>query len=121
MAIISVRVSNDIPVQSEYLPLISLYFFLSLLYAFASFLWFTFLEYAKSQKKIEKHFNHFLIFIKSFYNKKSNNRVYNSNDENQSNIIYIETIIKMMNNFAFFIMLLSMLSSYLFIWISISL
>ena len=37
MGIISVRVASDIPIQSEYLPLISLYFLLGMFYTFLAF------------------------------------------------------------------------------------
>lgn len=36
----SVRVSNDIPIQSDYLPNISVYFLISIVYPFLSILWF---------------------------------------------------------------------------------
>ena len=36
-----VRVSSDIPVQSSYLPLISLYFMFSMLFTLTAFVWFS--------------------------------------------------------------------------------
>ena len=39
-AVTGLRISGDIPVQSLYLPLITLYILLSILYTFAGFTWF---------------------------------------------------------------------------------
>ena len=38
-AVTSLRVSSDIPVQSDYLPLITLYMILSIFYTFIGFFW----------------------------------------------------------------------------------
>ena len=39
-AVTGLRISGEIPVQSDYLPLITLYILLSILYTFAGFTWF---------------------------------------------------------------------------------
>ena len=36
----SLRISSDIPVQSEYLPLITLYMILSIVYTLLGFIWY---------------------------------------------------------------------------------
>lgn len=41
----SLRISGDIPIQSEYLPLIMLYFVLSMVYTFLSLCWFVLCNY----------------------------------------------------------------------------
>ena len=41
LAVYSLRVSNDLPVQSEYFSIISIYFFAGLIQAFLSLVWFT--------------------------------------------------------------------------------
>ena len=56
----SVRISSDIPNQSEYLPLITLYFLLSILYTFIGFMWFDFIHF------ISLFLNKFLKFIEFF-------------------------------------------------------
>jgi hypothetical protein len=59
LGIISIRVSSDIPVQSSYLPLISLFFMLNILFTFVSFAWFV----AYNRFKSEKYLPLFLIKI----------------------------------------------------------
>jgi hypothetical protein len=54
IAVYSVRISSDIPIQSEYLPLISLYFFLSILFTFIAMLWFIILNRFATNKKMPK-------------------------------------------------------------------
>ncbi len=41
-SVTSLRVSGDIPIQSEYLPLITLYFLLSIVYTFLGLIWYFF-------------------------------------------------------------------------------
>ena len=50
LAIIAIRVANDIPVQSNYVPMISVYFLLSILYTFISFAWFVIADKLKTKK-----------------------------------------------------------------------
>ena len=40
MAVYSLRVQSDLPVQSQYFPIVSYYFLFSMLYAFFSLIWF---------------------------------------------------------------------------------
>ena len=125
MAIISVRVSNDIPIQSEYLPLITLYFLLSLLYAFLSYAWFVYLEDVKSKKNSSQILIKSLLWIKHKIIGKLN-KVKPKNDPKQAlesveNLkIEIEQAIVALNYVAFFIMLLTMFVSFLSIWLIIS-
>ena len=52
LAIYSVRIASDFPTQGDYIPIISIYFILGLLFTFISLLWFTYAEYLRT--KIEK-------------------------------------------------------------------
>ena len=126
MAIISVRVSNDIPIQSEYLPLITLYFLLSLLYAFISVAWFVYLEDVKSKKNSSQILIKLLLWIKHKIIGKLNKVKPKNNPqltlereaENLKN--EIEHAILALNYIAFMTMLLAMLGSFLCIWLLIS-
>ena len=119
MAIISVRVSNDIPIQSEYLPLITLYFVLSLLFTFISFAWFVYLEYLKSQKYLPAFTINFFLSLKrkiQFINKiKDKQNKTKSTGKNE-----IEETLAVLNNLVFFIIFIVMFSSFLSIWLIIS-
>ena len=119
MAIISVRVSNDIPIQSEYLPLITLYFVLSLFYTFISFAWFVYLEYLKSQKYLPAFTINFFLSLKrkiQFINKiKDKQNKTKSTGKNE-----IEETLAVLNNLVFFIIFIVMFSSFLSIWLIIS-
>ena len=53
-AMTAVRISSDIPTQSDYLPLISLYMFLSIFYALISMSWFVSLNHFTSKKYLPK-------------------------------------------------------------------
>ena len=126
MAIISVRVSNDIPIQSEYLPLITLYFLLSLLYAFISYAWFVYFDDVKSKKNSSQVLVKLLLWIKHKTTGKFN-KVKPKNDQQQS--LECEEILKSeieqpivdLNRIAFIIMFLAMFVSFLSIWFIISL
>ena len=126
MAIISVRVSNDIPIQSEYLPLITLYFLLSLLYAFISFAWFVYLEDVKSKKNSSKILIKLLLWIKNKIIGKLN-KVKSKNNSQQTLEMEadklkneIKQAIVALNYISFMIMLLAMFVSFLSIWFIIS-
>jgi hypothetical protein len=113
-AIISVRVSGDIPVQSVYLPLISLFFFLSIFYTFLSFIWFIAAEQLKTRKYAPK-------FIQNLASKiKNRNLVTFFKESKDDKQVEIETTINYLNNFACFIMVMIMFTSYLTIWLIIS-
>ena len=53
-AMTAVRISSDIPTQSDYFPLISLYMFLSIFYALISMSWFVSLNHFTSKKYLPK-------------------------------------------------------------------
>ena len=113
---ISVRVSNDIPIQSEYLPLITLYFVLSLFYTFISFAWFVFLEHLRSQKKLSAFTIKFFLSLKKIFNltyKGQNMR--NKTDKNE-----IEETLAVLNCLFFLMAFIIMFSSLLSIGLIIT-
>ena len=126
MAIISVRVSNDIPIQSEYLPLITLYFLLSLLYAFISYAWFVYFDDVKSKKNSSQVLIKLLLWIKNKIIGKLN-KVKSKNNSQQTLEMEadklkneIKQAIVALNYISFMIMLLAMFVSFLSIWFIIS-
>lgn len=110
--------ANDIPVQSDYLSLISLYFFLNLLFTFLSFLWFCLNETLKPKVfRAKPFFERFLKYKRLFKVKP----IEIERKEEMNNHLYefqIET--STANKLAFTLMVLIMLTSYLTIWILIS-
>jgi hypothetical protein len=109
MAIISVRVSADIPIQSEYLPLISLYFFLGLLFTFLSFNWFVVINSFRTNKSVP--------LILKIVSKKITNRFRLSNSENNDET---ENLIDTLNYLFFSLIFLLMFISYMAIWLVIA-
>ena len=53
-SIYSLRVSSDIPVQSEYLPIIGYYFIFAISFILVSFIWFITLNKFSEKKKLPK-------------------------------------------------------------------
>ena len=129
MAIISVRVSSDIPVQSDYLPLISLFFILSLFYTFISLYWFVLANYLRTKNKIPSFLESlakFLILLNIAFKYRSKNKIKSIKNEEETTTKsedkskYIDDLISKINIFAFSILFISMFSSYLAIWIIIA-
>ena len=123
MGIISIRVSADIPVQSSYLPLISLFFLMNLLFTFISFVWFVFAE----QFRTKNYLPSFFINVSDFYSKikrQFSNKINRKQPKiettidvpNKSDDIFNK--LKNMNEFACGFMVVLMLASYLSIWLS---
>jgi len=104
MAIISVRASSDLPVSSDYIPLIGLFFFLSQLYTFISFVWFAACNYLKSIEKLPIFFKKLAKFLIKHAGSADNK-------EKEMNAL---------NHFALFLMGLAIFVSYLTIWLIIS-
>ena len=112
MGIISVRVSGDIPIQSEYFPLISLYFFLSLFFTFTSFLWFATVSILREKKYLP------LWLIKLSRRKKIIDEICKNSEHDK--LLYIEKEISILNSIFFVFIFISMLVSYITIWVLIS-
>ena len=119
MAMISVRVSNDIPIQSEYLPLISLYFVFGILYTFISFNWFIVANVYRTGNYLPKYLKIFAKIIKYFHEKMTKKKA-NQIELTQENKVETDGLINLLNYFAFSCLFLAMFVSYLTIWIKIS-
>ncbi len=52
----SVRIASDLPVQSEYLPMISIYFFFGIIFTLISLIWFLVANYYSSKNEIPSFF-----------------------------------------------------------------
>ena len=114
------RIASQIPIQSDYLPLVSVYFFLSILFTFLSLVWFVTAEFLKNKKFNSK----FLIKMTSRFN--ISNRVLKlkktqTNTENSTEISnHLEIDVSLVNKLAFSLMSFSMFVSYLTIWLGIN-
>ena len=63
-AVFKLRLSDDVPVQSDSIPLINVYFTLCISFSLASMVWFSVLDYLKSRKRpLPKTIR---MFIKNF-------------------------------------------------------
>ncbi len=107
LAIISVRVSSDIPTQSRVLPLISLYFMMSLFYTSISFIWFVVYEQLFTTRK---HCCKFIRELNVFIYRETKKQQDEENNNNHTDDL------KLINLFAFILMFLLMFSSYTIIW-----
>jgi uncharacterized membrane protein YcgQ (UPF0703/DUF1980 family) len=123
MAIISVRAAGDLPIISDYMPLIVMYFFLSQLFTFISFFWFATCNYYKSTGSLPKLLQKFAIFLIKMKRKIEgifNNNIVTLLDRNTVKEKEIDTMISILNYSTLFIMTLTMFISYLTIWLIIS-
>ena len=99
------------PIQSNGLPLISMFFVFSLSYTFVAFAWFTLVNYLKTRKYLPKRLNHYMSKLR-----KSNKiESFNSLNDNTT-----EFNICILNKIAFWLITVAMTCSYLYIWVSIS-
>ena len=104
IAVYSVRISSDIPIQSEYLPLISLYFFLSILFTFIAMLWFIILNRFATNKTMPKLFMVVAEFMMNIIKRKNKQVLVTpateEKSDNKDEIVSIESKInsKQQNN-----------------------
>jgi len=82
-AVFKLRLSDDVPVQSESIPLINVYFILCILYSLSSMVWFSLLNNLKEQKPLSNFFRQFLIQYVCFL---MCIRTNNKNDTNKDKI-----------------------------------
>jgi hypothetical protein len=116
MAMIAVRSAGDLPVISDYIPLINMYFFLSQLYTFISFSWFATCNYYKLMGSLPRLLRKFAkLLIKIMIFKKEIQTSVDQAKEKEN-----DALISALNDFALFIMTLAMFISYLTIWLMIS-
>jgi len=99
------------PNQSNSLPMISLFFLLSLSFTFLAFVWFAIINEMKTKKYLPKKLNYILSKLRRKGNKVES--CINLND-------CIEYNISVLNKIAFVFISVLMTFSYLFIWICIA-
>ena len=109
LAVYSLRVSADLPVQSEYFPLISVYFFIGLLLTFISLVWFV----VANSFNVNQHVPYILEKMTGVFLKKIEPEV-NSRQ-------HIENVVKILNKMVLYLLGSIMFISYIIIWLLISL
>lgn len=67
LAIYSVRISSEFASQSEYIPLVSIYFMLGILFTFFALCWFVCKELIGKRDEIPKPLNIFANFIRKIF------------------------------------------------------
>ena len=67
----SLRVSNDLPVQSKYFPMISVYFLVGVLYAFMSIIWFAVANSFLTKNSVPKCLRQIVYLIKRYQSAKT--------------------------------------------------
>jgi hypothetical protein len=61
-AVFKLRLSDDVPVQSDSIPLINIYFTLCISFSLSSMVWFSFIDYKRESKKpLSKLFRHVVL------------------------------------------------------------
>jgi hypothetical protein len=105
----ALKVSDDMPIQSDHLPLITYYFFLSLLYSLISFVWFFVVDRLKSVK----HVPSFILKLNALLEKTKKVQTNNETDK-------LNECISFLNEIAFTLMFSIMSISFIVIWTIIS-
>jgi hypothetical protein len=100
-------ISSEIPVQSDYLPLISIYFIFSIIHSLVSIVWFSFMANVEKQGELP-------VFYKWLSSKISKNKVSPSDSDKQ---FKHELII--LNRIVFIIVLIVTILSIIFIWLGV--
>ena len=62
------RISSDIPVQSEYLPIIGYYFIFVITFIFIDFIWFIILNYLADIEQLPKYLNIYAVSLRKLFN-----------------------------------------------------
>lgn len=60
-AVFKLRLSDDVPVQSDSIPLINIYFTLCISFSLTSMIWFSILNNIRERKKISKKLINFIL------------------------------------------------------------
>ena len=91
-SVYSLRVSSDIPVQSEYLPTISYYFIFVITFILIDLFWFIILNFFNDRKKIPRPMELYAVYLRKFFSKikgavsckkKQDNSINPGNNENK--------------------------------------
>jgi hypothetical protein len=109
----ALKVSAEMPIQSDHLPLITYYFFLSLLYSLISFGWFFLMERFKTKRHLPAFLVKSINWLKIRKNKDQS--MAQINEANK-----FDECISILNEIAFTFMFLTMSVSFIFIWTTIS-
>jgi len=134
--ILSIRVSSDIPIQSSYLPLISLFFIMNIVFSFVAFGWFVLVHNFRTKNYmplfILKTFKRFKNLEQFLFNKSKKNKSQPKNSAKTEEIEEfcdkkeiksfesdLQSEISSLNFIAFILIFLVMLFSYVYIILSI--
>ncbi len=119
MAVISVRAAEDLPIMSDYMPLIGLYFLLSMLYTFLSLIWFAACNSLRTSSSLPKFVKRLGLIIKRVkqsvlmvFRIRIDMSMYQISKEKENN-----DLISILNNIAFIFMFITMFVTYLTIWL----
>ena len=122
MAVISVRAAGDLPIISDYMPLIGLYFLLSMFYTFLSLIWFAACNSLRTSSSLPKFVKRLALLIKRVkqsilmaFRIRVDMSMYQMTKEKENN-----DLITILNNIAFIFMFITMFVTYLTIWFIIS-
>ncbi len=117
LAIYSLRVSGDLPVQSQYFPLISIFFFIGLLLTFIAFVWFIAANYLRAKQRVPKILEKLCLICSRKPVKVDANRERLNSVNNQSDS---EKFVQVLNQIVLYSLSSIMLLSYIVIWLCIS-
>ena len=130
VAVYSLKVSGDIPIQSEYIPLISLYFYFSIFFTLISMMWFIIMNNCVTRNKLPIFFiklSSGIRFILYFSCKKEKNNEYVVREgcsqcinNKQESSHEIQSRVLALNLFISLLLLLFMVISDAIIWIKIT-
>ena len=117
-SVTAVRISNDIPTQSEYLPLVTLFIMLSMIYTFIGLVFFILIDSFAKMKRIPS----FFIWISGLYwiERFNKNLVVGAVDENEENETKkFERTLSILNTFFCIILVIFVSVSSIVIWLLI--
>jgi hypothetical protein len=100
-------ISSEIPVQSDYLPVVSIYFLFSIIHSLTSIIWFTFISHCDRT-------NYLPMVFEWITSKALKNKVKEFDSKNE-----LMNKLNILNRIVFWIILMITILAQLFIWISI--
>lgn len=117
-----VIVSADIPVQSDNIPTITMYFIFSIIYTLVTLFWFAFLNYFSTRNFLPFYLSFVARFpenlINLCFNKKKRTNI--STERNDDDKVEFEKIKTRLNYYFLILFFIFMLASQLWIWLSIN-
>lgn len=121
----SLVVMNDMPVQSDYLPYITIYFMMSVTYPFLSIFWFIYFEDLREKKKLPRSYIKVCKYLIVLFEHLKISRCKNikvsdsSSNKKVSEDDEIEKQLKLLNGFVCILFALLVVVSILFIWLNL--